>query len=75
MSVWSLKGAPGLPQVVVDLAVTTEGIPVSIWVLPGNTVDAATVEKFHKDLREWNIGRVHFIADAGKNSEDNCSEL
>src|SRR5690606_4473306 len=30
---------PDLPQVVIGLAVTRDGIPVRCWVWPGNTVD------------------------------------
>ena len=39
-----------LPQVVIGLAVTKEGIPVRCWVLPGNTQDMKTIEMIKNDL-------------------------
>lgn len=63
------------PQVVVALAVTREGIPVRSWVLPGNTSDAATVEKVRTELRGWNLGRALFVADSGMNPKGNREEL
>ena len=35
---------PDLPQIVIGLAVTKEGIPVKCWIFPGNTSDMKTVE-------------------------------
>lgn len=63
------------PQVVVALAVTTEGIPVRSCVFPGNTADVTTVEKVKADLRGWELGRAMFISDSGMNSEANREEL
>jgi hypothetical protein len=63
------------PQVVVALAVTTEGVPVRSWVFPGNTADVTTVEKVKADLRGWDLGRAMFISDSGMNSEANREEL
>ena len=62
-------------QVVVALAVTREGIPVRSWVLPGNTADVTTIERVKADLREWKLGRVLLVGDAGMNSEDNRATL
>ena len=36
---------PDLPQVVIGLAVTREGIPVRVWVWPGNSNDQTLVEQ------------------------------
>jgi transposase len=63
------------PQVVVALAVTRDGVPVRSWVLPGNTADVSTVEKVRADLRDWDLGRAMFVADAGMNSQTNRQEL
>jgi hypothetical protein len=63
------------PQIVVALAVTTEGIPVRSWVFPGNTADVTTVEKVKADLRGWELGRAMFVSDSGMNSEANREEL
>src|SRR5262249_1401838 len=42
---------PELPQVVIGLAVTREGIPVRVWVWPGNTNDQTVIEQVKDDLR------------------------
>jgi transposase len=60
-----------LPQIVIGLAVTKEGIPVKCWTLPGNTSDMATVEKVKNDLLGWKLGRCVWVMDRGMNSEDN----
>src|SRR3990170_4169052 len=41
---------PDLPQVVIGLAVTREGIPVRVWVWPGNTNDQTVIRQV-KDVR------------------------
>jgi transposase len=60
-----------LPQIVIGLAVTKEGIPVKCWTLPGNTSDMATVEKVKNDLLGWKLGRCVWVMDRGMNSENN----
>jgi transposase len=60
-----------LPQIVIGLAVTKEGIPVKCWTLPGNTSDMATVEKVKSDLLGWKLSRCVWVMDRGMNSEDN----
>lgn len=60
-----------LPQVVVGLAVTRDGIPVKHWVFPGNTADMATIEQVKQDLSGWKLNRLIFVHDAGMTSEDN----
>jgi transposase len=62
---------PDLPQIVIGLAVTKEGIPVKCWVLPGNTQDMTTVEKVKDDLRGWHLSRCVWVMDRGMNSEEN----
>jgi hypothetical protein len=63
------------PQVVVALAVTSEGLPVRSWVFAGNTADVTTVERVKADLRGWDLGRAIFVADAAMNSEQNRDTL
>ena len=63
------------PQVVVALAVTSEGLPVRSWVFPGNTADVSTVERVKADLRGWDLGRAIFVADSAINSEQNRDTL
>ena len=62
---------PDLPQVVIGLAVTREGIPVRCWVLPGNTSDMKTVEMVKRDLKGWKLSRCIWVMDRGMNSEEN----
>jgi len=64
-----------LPQVVIGLAVTREGIPIRHWVFPGNTADMATIEKVKSDLVQWKLGRCIFVHDAGMSSEANLQYL
>jgi transposase len=60
-----------LPQIVIGLAVTKEGIPVRSWVLPGNTADAATVEQVQRDLAGWRLGHCVWVMDRGMSSAEN----
>jgi transposase len=62
---------PDLPQIVIGLAVTKEGIPVKCWILPGNTQDMKTVETIKNDLLGWKLSRCVWIMDRGMNSEEN----
>lgn len=58
-----------LPQVVIGLAVTREGIPVRCWVLPGNTTDASVVDMVQSDLAGWKLNRVVWVVDRGFSGE------
>ena len=60
-----------LPQVVIGLAVTKQGLPIRSWVFPGNTADSTTVEKIQSDLAGWKLGRVVWVMDRGMTSESN----
>jgi len=62
---------PDLPQVVVGMAVTREGIPVRVWSWPGNAADTALIGQVKEDLREWTLGRVVWVADRGFASQGN----
>lgn len=64
-----------LPQAVVGLAVTRDGIPVKHWVFPGNTQDMTTIEKVKSDLSGWRLNRCIFVHDAGMTSESNLQYL
>lgn len=72
---YSKDGRGDLPQLVVGLAVTRDGIPVRHWVFPGNTVDVTTVQKIRDDLRDWQLSRCVFVGDAGMVSEENLANL
>jgi len=66
---------PDLPQVVIGLAVTREGIPVRVWVWPGNTNDMSVVSEVKDDLRGWRLGRVVTVVDRGFSSDENLRYL
>jgi hypothetical protein len=66
---------PDLPQVVIGLAVTREGIPVRVWVWPGNTNDMSVVQDVKDDLRGWRLGRVVTVVDRGFSSDENLKYL
>jgi IS4 transposase len=60
-----------LPQVVIGMAVTREGIPVRVWSWPGNTGDSALIRQVKDDLRDWSLARVVWVADRGFSSGEN----
>ena len=66
---------PDLPQVVIGLAVTREGIPVRVWVWPGNTNDMSVLQEVKDDLRGWRLGRVVTVVDGGFSSDENLRYL
>jgi len=66
---------PDVPQVVVGMAVTREGIPVRCWVFPGNTNDAETIKTVKASLAGWRLNRVVWAVDRGMVSDDNLTEL
>ncbi len=66
---------PDLPQVVIGLAVTREGIPVRVWVWPGNTNDQTVVKQVKDDLAGWRLGRCVWVVDRGFSSEANLRYL
>ncbi|MET7424797.1 IS1634 family transposase [Dactylosporangium sp. NPDC005555] len=64
-----------LPQIVIGLAVTKEGIPVRCWCWPGNNNDQAVLAEVCDDLRDWKLGRVITVVDRGFTSADNLAYL
>jgi hypothetical protein len=66
---------PDLPQIVIGLAVTRQGIPVRCWVWPGNTTDVTVIAQVKRDLIGWKLGRVISVVDRGFTSEDNLKTL
>jgi transposase len=66
---------PDLPQVVIGLAVTREGIPVRVWVWPGNTNDQTVITEVKDDLRGWRLGRCVWVVDRGFSSDSNLRYL
>ena len=64
-----------LPQIVIGLAVTREGIPVRCWCWPGNSTDATVLAEVRDDLRGWKLGRVITVVDRGFSSAENLAYL
>jgi transposase len=62
---------PDLPQVVVGMAVTREGIPIRCWTFPGNASDQVLIRQVKDDLREWRLHRVIWVLDTGFSSAQN----
>ena len=60
-----------LPQVVIGLAVTRDGIPIRVWTWPGNTNDSALIRQVKDELKEWKLGRVVWVGDRGFSSAEN----
>jgi Transposase DDE domain len=67
----SKDSRPDLPQVVIGMAVTREGVPVRCWCWPGNTSDSALIRQVKDDMRDWSLGRVVWVADRGFTSAEN----
>jgi transposase len=66
---------PHLPQVVIGLAVTREGIPVRVWVWPGNTNDQTVIREVKDDLAGWRLGRCIWVVDRGFSADENLRYL
>src|SRR3954447_26365956 len=64
-----------LPQIVIGLAVTREGIPVRCWCWPGNSNDQQPLSEVRDDMRDWKLGRVITVVDRGFSSADNLAYL
>jgi len=60
-----------LPQIVIGLAVTRDGIPVRCWCWPGSTSDSALIRQVKQDMRGWVLGKVIWVADRGFSSATN----
>jgi hypothetical protein len=73
---WRAYGAskdhrPDLPQIVIGMAVTREGIPVRVWTFPGETSDQVLIRTVKDDLSQWNLNRVIMALDRGFTSAEN----
>jgi transposase len=71
----SKDSRPDLPQVVIGMAVTTGGLPVKLWVWPGDTQDQTVLEEVKADLAGWRLNRTVWVVDAGFTSKDNRKVL
>ena len=64
-----------LPQVVIAMAVTRDGIPVRCWTFRGDTGDQKIIRKVKDDLGGWNLRRLVWVADRGFASAANRAYL
>jgi hypothetical protein len=64
-----------LPQVVIAMAVTRDGIPVRCWTFPGSTADQKIIRRVKDDLGGWNLRRLVWVADRGFASAANRAYL
>lgn len=71
----SKDSRPDLPQVVIGMAVTTGGLPVKLWVWPGDTGDQTVLAEVKADLAGWRLNRTVWVVDAGFTSKDNRKVL
>jgi hypothetical protein len=60
-----------LPQIVIGMAVTRDGIPVRIWCWPGDTADSALIRQVKDDMRDWTLAKIVWVADRGFASKEN----
>jgi hypothetical protein len=64
-----------LPQVVIAMAVTRDGVPVRCWTFPGITADTSIIRTVTGDLAGWNLHRMVWVADRGFASAENRTYL
>jgi hypothetical protein len=60
-----------LPQIVIGMAVTRDGIPVRVWCWPGNTADSKLIRQVKDDMRDWTLAKIVWVADRGFASKEN----
>jgi hypothetical protein len=60
-----------LPQVIIGMAVTRDGIPLRVWCWPGNTNDSTLIRQVKDDMRDWSLSRVIWVADRSFTSAEN----
>ena len=65
-----------LPQIVIGLLVTGDGVPIAHHVFPGNTRDSVTLSSVMADYQErFGVGRIALVADRGLITEHNIAEV
>jgi Transposase DDE domain len=60
-----------LPQIVIGMAVTRDGIPVRCWCWPGNTSDQALIRQVKDEMRDWTLSKIVWVTDRGFSSAQN----
>ncbi|MBB5966467.1 IS1634 family transposase [Planomonospora venezuelensis] len=60
-----------LPQIVIGMAVTRDGIPVRCWCWPGNASDQNVIRQVKDDMRDWTLSKIVWVTDRGFSSTEN----
>jgi hypothetical protein len=60
-----------LPQIVIGMAVTRDGIPVRCWSWPGNASDQVVIRQVKDEMRDWALSEIVWVADRGFSSAEN----
>jgi hypothetical protein len=60
-----------LPQIVIGMAVTRDGIPVRCWCWPGNASDQRLIRQVKDDMRDWTLSKIIWVTDRGFSSAEN----
>jgi hypothetical protein len=60
-----------LPQIVIGMAVTRDGIPVRCWCWPGNSSDQVLIRQVKDDMRDWTLSKIVWVTDRGFSSAVN----
>jgi hypothetical protein len=60
-----------LPQIIIGMAVTRDGIPVRCWCWPGNASDQVLIRQVKDDMRDWTLAKIVWVADRGFASAGN----
>src|SRR5260370_844702 len=60
-----------LPQIVIGMAVTRDGIPVRCWCWPGNTSDQVVIRQVKDEMRDWTLSKIVWVTDRGFSSAEN----
>src|SRR4030095_3609119 len=69
------NGRADVPQIVIGLAVTRDGLPVRHLGFPGTPVHVTTLAQLKDDLKGWKLSRCVFVGDAGMVSQENLERL
>ncbi|MBS4730327.1 hypothetical protein MSM1_19030 [Mycobacterium sp. SM1] len=64
-----------LPQVVIAMAVTIDGIPVRAWTFPGSESDQRVIRTVKDDLGACKLHRLVWVADRGVASAADRADL
>jgi hypothetical protein len=60
-----------LPQIVIGMAVTRDGIPVRCWCWPGNASDHTLIRQVKDQMRDWTLSKIVWVTDRGFSSAEN----